>query len=80
MSKSKTTYSEPFSMPWHIQCHENQRASLARKRESLNRLKSEVEKDEFDLQFYTTQINESAARGMKKFDSAKLLKRKRARR
>lgn len=70
--------SEPFSIDWHVDCHKNQRASLACKREEMDRLYAEVERDTAALEFYTIQINEAVARGLKKFDPARLMKRKRA--
>ena len=62
-----------FAIAWHRQCLVNRRKhSLQRERE-IEVLKEHLESDKRDIDFYAQQIVEAERRGMKEFDSERLL-------
>jgi hypothetical protein len=64
------------SMPieWHENCLKNATESLRRKQLQLEALEVEVGRDAENLRFHAKQIAEAQKRGLKSFDSERLLK------
>jgi hypothetical protein len=56
---------------WHVDCLENCKKSLARKRDHLARLTADADRDAEYVKTYEKQINNALLQGKDGFDSSK---------